>query len=173
MKEVKGTTLALGLWGTLSVVFGVLIVAWPGLTLATFLILLGIYLVVTGVVTFIGALANRNNRHVGTALVGVISAIAGLYVFSNPGISALVALTVIAIWAIAVGLLQIVAGFEGKNNWLMILAGVVYALFGLYIFANPAGGALTLLWLIALSNVVGGIALIVASFELHHATKKA
>jgi hypothetical protein len=38
--------------------------------------------------------------------------------------------------------LQIVAGFEGKNNWLQIFAGVVYALFGMYVFANPKGGAL-------------------------------
>ena len=49
-------------------------------------------------------------------------------------------------------MLQIVAGFEGKNNWLQIFAGFVYTLFGFYIFANPKGGAIALVWIIGLST---------------------
>lgn len=170
--DLKAASWALGLWGTFSVIFGALILAWPGITLKVFLIIVGIYLLSTGIVMLVGSLVNREGSWAGTALVGVISVVAGLYVFANPGISALVALTVIAIWAIAVGMLQIVAGFEGKNNWLQIFAGAVYTLFGFYIFANPAGGALALVWLIGLTTIASGIALVIVAFEANSAGKK-
>jgi uncharacterized membrane protein HdeD (DUF308 family) len=170
--ELKAASWALGLWGALSVIFGALILAWPGITLKAFLVVLGVYLLATGVVMLVGAFANREGSWAGTALVGVISAVAGLYVFSNPQISALVALTVIAIWAVAVGMLQVVAGFEGKNNWLQVFAGVVYTLFGFYIFANPKGGAVALVWLIGLSTIAGGIALVIAAIEANTVRKE-
>lgn len=170
--ELRAASWALGLWGALSIIFGVMVMAWPGITLKAFLIILAMYLVAVGVVMLVGAIVNREGRWIGTALVGVISAVAGLYVFANPQISALVALSVIAVWAIAVGMLQIVAGFEGKNNWLMIFAGAVYTLFGFYIFANPAGGALTLVWLIGLSTIISGVFLVVAAFEANKLDKK-
>jgi uncharacterized membrane protein HdeD (DUF308 family) len=170
--ELKAASWALGLWGALSVIFGALILAWPGITLKAFLVVLGVYLLAAGVVMLVGAFANREGSWAGTALVGVISAVAGLYVFSNPQISALVALTVIAIWAVAVGMLQVVAGFEGKNNWLQVFAGVVYTLFGFYIFANPKGGAVALVWLIGLSTIAGGIALVIAAIEANTVRKE-
>lgn len=171
-KELKGAAWALGLWGALSVIFGALILAWPGITLKAFLVILGIYLVATGLVMLVGSLVNREGRWIGGALVGVISAVAGLYVFSNPQISAVVALSVIALWSVAVGMLQIVDGFEGKNNWARIVAGAVYTLFGFYIFANPAGGAVALVWIIGLSTIAGGIALVVTAFEANSAAKQ-
>ncbi len=170
--NMKAASWALGLWGALSVIFGVLIVAWPGITLKAFLIILGVYLLAVGVVMLVGSIANREGHWVSTALVGLISVVAGLYVFANPSISALVALSVIAVWAIVAGMLQIVIGFEGRNDWLMIFAGSVYTLFGFYIFANPAGGALTLVWLIGLSTIAGGIALVIAAFEANSSSKK-
>lgn len=171
-KDLQGVAWALGLWGALSVIFGALVLAWPGITLKAFLVVLGVYLVATGLVMLVGSLVNRQEKWIGGALVGVISTVAGLYVFANPQISALVALSVVALWAVAAGMLQIVAGFEGKNNWALIIAGAIYTLFGFYIFANPAGGALALVWLIGLSTIAGGIALVITAFEANSASKK-
>jgi uncharacterized membrane protein HdeD (DUF308 family) len=163
--EVKGASWAIGLWGAFSIIFGALVLAWPGISLKAFLIVLGIYLLTSGAVMAIGSLVNRHGHWVGGAIIGALSAIAGLYVFANPGISALAILTVIAIWSIAVGALQLVAGFAGNNNWWMILAGAVQTLFGFYIFANPGGGALALVWLVGLSIITAGLLLIVAAFK--------
>ncbi len=170
--ELKAASWALGLWGALSVIFGALVIAWPGITLKAFLVILGVYLLAGGAVMLVGSIANRSGHWVGSALIGVLSVVAGLYVFSHPQASALVALSVVAIWAVAVGMLQIVAGFEGKNNWFLVFAGVVYTFFGFYIFANPAGGALALVWLIGLSTIASGIALVVAAFEANTASKQ-
>ena len=110
-QQVKGAAWALGLWGAFSVIFGVLVLAWPSITLKAFLVVLGVYLLASGVVMAIGSLVNRQGHWVGGAIIGALSAVAGLYVFANPKISALAILTVVAVWSIAVGTLQLVAGF--------------------------------------------------------------
>lgn len=171
-EQIKGAAWALGLWGVFSIIFGVLILAWPGITLKAFLVVLGVYLLTSGVVMAIGSLVNRRRHWVGGALMGAITSIAGLYVFANPKISTLAILTVIAIWSIAVGGLQLAAGFEGKNNWWMILSGAVYTLFGFYIFANPTGGAITLIWLIGLSVIASGLLLTIAAFKVGDLNKQ-
>lgn len=170
-KELKGAAWALGLWGMFSIIFGALVLAWPGITLKIFLVILGVYFIATGLAMLVGSLVNHQGRWVLGALLGVISVVAGLYVFANPAISGLVTLSVIAIWAVAVGMLQIVAGFEGRNSWSLIIAGTINTLFGFYIFANPVGGAIALVWLVGLSTIIGGIALVVTAFEAHHEMK--
>jgi uncharacterized membrane protein HdeD (DUF308 family) len=171
--DFKGVAWALGLWGALSVIFGLLIVAWPNITIRAFLIVLGLYLLTTGVVMAVGSLINRRDHWVGGALIGVLSAVAGLYVFSHPQISAFAVLTLIAFWALAVGVLSIVAGFEAKKtNWMLILSGAVYTLFGIYIFDNPKGGAIALVWLIGLSVIASGVLLIIAASEAYGLSKQ-
>jgi len=171
-EQLKGAAWALGLWGAFSIIFGLLILAWPSITLKAFLVILGVYLIATGLVVAVGSLANREGHWVGGSLIGVLSVIAGLYVFSNPTISALAVLTVIAIWALAAGVLEIVAGFEGNNDWWMVFSGLVLAVFGLYIFANPKGGAIALIWIIGLATIISGVALVVSAFRANSLGKQ-
>ena len=170
--QIKEAAWALSVWGVFSVVFGLLIMAWPGITLSAFLIILGIYLLASGAVMAIGSIVNHTGHWIFGTLMGALSAVAGLYVFSHPAISALAVLTLISIWAIVVGVLQVAAGFTGKKtSWLLVVSGTVYTLFGFYIFAKPASGALALIWLIGLSTVVSGVALIVSGYEANKLVK--
>lgn len=164
--QLKGASRSLGMWGILSIIFGILVLAWPGITLKAFLIVLAIYLLASGFVLLVGSLLQRDNNWVLGAILGAVSVIAGLYVFANPQISALVVLSLIAIWAIVFGALDMVAGFEGKNNWWMILSGVVLVLFGFYIFAKPGAGALALIWIIGLSSIISGVLTAVGAVRL-------
>jgi uncharacterized membrane protein HdeD (DUF308 family) len=165
--ELKSSAWALGLWGALSIIFGVLIVAWPGITLKAFLLILGVYLLASGAVMLIGSLIRRTGHWIIGALIGFLGFVAGLYVFAHPKISALAVLVVIAVWAITVGMLQIVSGFIAeRKDWWMVVAGIVYAVFGFWVFANPKDGAIALVWLIGLSAVAVGILLAVSAFEV-------
>jgi uncharacterized membrane protein HdeD (DUF308 family) len=165
-EQIKGAAWSLGLWGVFSIIFGLLIVAWPGITLKVFLIILGIYLLASGVVLLIGSLLRHTGHWIGGALMGGISVIAGLYVFAHPQASALVVLSLLAIWAVVVGVLQVVAGFEGKNNWWLVISGLIYTLFGVYVFANPKGGAIAVIWLIGLTVIAGGVVSAIAALKL-------
>lgn len=167
-EQVKGSAWALGLWGALSIVFGVLIVAWPGITLKAFLVILGVYLLASGAVTLIGSVVNRGGNWAAGMVLGFLSVVAGLYVFANPEISALVALSLIAIWSVVVGTIMLIAGFGAEKDgiWLVI-AGAVSVLFGIWVFANPREGALALVWLISIYSIVSGIFLAIGAFKLN------
>lgn len=168
MSERNSSSLAwaLGLWGAFSVIIGALVLAWPGITLKVLLILMGINFIATGAVIAIGSLVDRRGHWIGGILIGVLSLLAGMYVFANPQTSALVLLYLIAIWAIAVGSIQVISGFESRNDkgWLVV-SGLVSILFGLFIFARPLEGALALIWAIGLFSIIQGVVIIVTAFK--------
>jgi uncharacterized membrane protein HdeD (DUF308 family) len=170
--NLKSVAWAIGLWGVMSIIFGALVLAWPGITLKVFLIIIGINFVATGAVLTVGSLADRNGHWVGGVLMGALSLIAGIYVFANPQTTGLVLIYLLAIWAIAVGAIQIVSGFESKEDkgWL-IFSGIVSLLFGIYIFGRPLTGALALIWAIGLYAIISGVMLIVTAFKANSIQK--
>jgi uncharacterized membrane protein HdeD (DUF308 family) len=166
-EQLEGAAWALSLWGIFSIIFGVLVIAWPSITLAALLVVVGIYFLASGVLLFVGSLIRRAGHWILGAVMGAISAAAGLYIFAHPLISALALLSVVAVWAIVLGTLEIVAGFESiANDWWLILSGLVLLLFGFYIFAKPGEGALVLAWLIGISAIVSGIMAAVSGVRL-------
>ena len=94
----------------------------------------------------------------------------GILTFAWPGITALVLLLFIAGWAIATGILQIVGAIrlrkEIDNEWLLIASGVLSVIFGLILVAQPATGALALLYVIGFYAILYGILLVGFSLRL-------
>src|SRR5437763_8213754 len=90
------------LQGVLSVVLGVLALAWPGVTLGALILLWGLFALLNGVVDVFGALGAASSHrswgwHLAGGLVGIL---AGLAILRWPGLSALFVLYLAAIWAI-------------------------------------------------------------------------
>jgi uncharacterized membrane protein HdeD (DUF308 family) len=153
--------------GIAAVLFGVLAFVWPGLTLVVLVFLFGAYALVDGVTAlFVGGRA----RAWWMVFAGVLGIIAGVLTFIFPGITALSLHIIIASWAIARGLFEIVAAIQLRkeltNEWLLILGGVFSIIFGVLLVLNPAAGALTMVWLIGTFTLVFGIMMIVLSFRL-------
>jgi uncharacterized membrane protein HdeD (DUF308 family) len=157
---------ALGLRGVLSVAFGVLILAWPGISLVALTILVGAYALASGIVelgfAFTSEAKGQRGWLVFSGLVGIVF---GVMVLAWPGISTLALLYVIGAYAIMIGVLAIVGAFrlplDGRDSALMVLAGLVAILFGIVMFARPGAGALATLSLIAAFALVTGISQLV------------
>src|SRR5262249_41613717 len=102
-------------------------------------------------------------------LWGLLGIGIGIMTFVAPGITALAILFYIAIWAIATGVLEIVAAIrlrkEIQGEWLLVLAGLVSVVFGVLLIAHPGPGALAVLWLIASYAVVFGVLLVILAFK--------
>lgn len=157
--------------GLAAVVFGILAVSMPGLTLFMLVITFGIYTIFDGVLEIWNGFTNRaqHDRWWVDVLIGLAGVIAGILIMSLPGVTARVAIYFIAAWMLVTGVLQIITAIrvrkEVSNEWLMILSGALSALLGVYFFAFPGGGAVSLVWVIGIYAILFGIMLVVMSFK--------
>jgi uncharacterized membrane protein HdeD (DUF308 family) len=157
--------------GIAAIVFGLLALAWPGMTLVTLILFYGAYVLVDGVLAVFAAITGGTPApRWWLAVVGLLGIAAGLLTFLMPGVTALVLLYFIAGWAIATGVFQIIGAIrlrhEIDNEWLLILGGIISVLFGGAMFAAPGAGALALVTVIGIYAIVIGVLLVALSFRL-------
>src|SRR4029077_5002333 len=120
----------LGLHGLASVVFGVMILAWPGISVYALTIVFGAYTLPTGIVEFSTAFTAQGREERGWLMLrGLLGITVGVLVFAWPGISALSLLHVIGADAVGLGILFVGASFrlplDGRDTASMVLTGLV------------------------------------------------
>jgi uncharacterized membrane protein HdeD (DUF308 family) len=162
--------------GVAAVLFGLMALIWPGITLFALVVVFGAYALVDGVLTLVAAVGRRNGAagaggdRVWLIVQGIASIVIGILALVWPSITALALLWVIAAWAVVTGVLEIVAAVrlrrELRREWLLGLSGVLTVLFGLLLVIWPAAGALTLVVLIGVSAIVFGVALLTLGLRL-------
>lgn len=169
----------IALRGACAIVFGILALVWPLLTLITLVFLFGAFALVDGIFAIIAGITSHqtNKRWWALLIGGVAGVIIGLLTFFWPGISALLLLSLIAIWAIITGVFEIVAAIQLRRlitgEWMMITGGILSIIFGLLIIILPGPGALSLVWLIGVYAIAFGISLIFLAFRLRKTACKA
>ena len=161
----------IALQGVAAVVFGVLALLWPGITLLALVFLFGAYAIVDGVLALIGGLrpAGGGSPDWWRVVQGVVGIAAGVIAFALPDITAYALLLVIAAWAIVSGAIELVAAYQLRDvirrDWLLALDGVLSILFGLVIIVFPSAGALAVVWLIGAFAIASGVILLVTAFQ--------
>lgn len=157
--------------GIAAIVFGILAIALPGLTLFMLVITFGIYTLFDGVVEIWSGFSTRetNDRWWVDILIGLAGVIAGILIMSLPGVTAVVAIYFIGAWMAVTGVLQIISALrlraEISNEWWLILSGVLSVLVGLYFLAFPGDGAVSLVWIIGIYAILFGVMMVVVSFQ--------
>ncbi len=170
---------ALAIRAVVAIVFGILVLLWPSLTLRVLLVLFAAYVLIDGLVTLGGGLRmqeDRTRRWI-VLLKGCVEIVAGIVALFWPGITATTLLYVIALWAIASGVLDVVSAVRlreaGAGGMLLAIAGVVTVVFGLLLFVSPAAGALAAVLLIGVFGIVYGVLLLAFAFLLRSGTRAA
>jgi len=161
---------AFALRGLAAIIFGILAFGWPGLTLVTLALFFGSFVLVNGVMAIISAIRTKGDHLWVLLLEGTLGILAGLLVLAMPGITALLLLFVIAAWAIATGILDIVSAIRLRtiieHEWAWILAGVLSVLFGIVLLAQPGAGALAVAWIIGIYAVLFGITMLFVAWRI-------
>ena len=153
---------AVALRGVVAILYGVIALVWPGLTLEILVLFFGAYALVDGVFAIIAAFTNRAGHDSWWVLLleGLVGIAAGIITFLRPGLATLVLLYVISFWAIITGVLEIVAAIrlrkEIQGEWMLALGGIVSLVFGVLLLLFPAAGALTVAWLIGAYAILFG-----------------
>ena len=158
--------------GVVWILFGLTIFAMPGISLVTLTLLWGAFALADGLSTLVNAFrGRRESKHWWLLLItGLAGILIGVLTFVSPALTALGLLYYIAIWAIAIGFVQVIAAIQLRKEitgelWLG-LGGVASIAFGVLLALNPGAGVLTVLWLIAFYAVAFGVTLVLLAFKV-------
>jgi uncharacterized membrane protein HdeD (DUF308 family) len=162
----------IALRGVVAVLFGILALARPGLTVAAIVIVFGAYAMVDGLYLCISSIADRTEEP--NWLVYLFGGLAGFAVgvltLAMPGVTAVALLYLIAAWAIVRGTIEIIAAVRLRKliegEWVYIFAGALSLLFGLLLIARPAIGTVVLMAWLGAYALLFGVVLIVLAFKL-------
>jgi uncharacterized membrane protein HdeD (DUF308 family) len=161
------------LWGVFALVFGILAVVWPLITLEVLIILFGAFALVTGILALISAVGHmERGRRVLLILQGVVGIVVGIIAFAWPGITAIVLVILVAAWALVTGIFEIVGGIGlpvgASGKGLMVLTGALAVVLGLLllviIMMNPLLGLVTVALIIGIYAIIRAITLFALAF---------
>jgi uncharacterized membrane protein HdeD (DUF308 family) len=163
--------------GLVAIVFGIVTFAWPGITVGALVLLFGVYALLDGVISIVGAwqAARAHERWGALILEGIIGITAAAVTAIFPGITALALVYLIATWALVTGALEIVAAMRLReyitHEWLLTLSGVASLLFGILAILLPLAGAVAIALGIGVYAFVFGVLLIGLGFRLRSWTR--
>jgi uncharacterized membrane protein HdeD (DUF308 family) len=162
----------LALQGIVALLFGALALLLPGLTLLWLVALFAAYAIITGAVALWGAVKNRTMDKAWwlMLILGLVGVAAGALAVVYPDITALALVLLMGANALVTGALEVAMALRVRkavrNEWLLIVAGVVSILFGAMVLIFPGAGALALVWLISFYAMLSGVLLLSLAFRV-------
>ena len=167
---------AFALRGVAAVIFGILAFVWPGVTLAVLVLFWGAYALVDGILTLLAAFRTGQDHRWALVIEGVVGIGAGIVTFLWPGLTALVLVYIIAVWALITGVLEVIAAIRLRhvieNEWWLVLSGILSLIFGIALVIAPGAGALALIWLIAAYAIIFGVLLLGLALRLRGVSQR-
>jgi uncharacterized membrane protein HdeD (DUF308 family) len=161
----------LALRGLAALIFGLVVLLWPGAILAVLTLVFGIYAIVDGGILLVPALrtSGRGARRWLPVVEGAVGVVAGLVALLWPGLTVSGLLYVIVGWALATGILKIattiVLRSEVENAWLLAGSGALSVLLGVVLAVLVRSDLPALAPFIGVFAIVVGLALIVFAFR--------
>lgn len=158
--------------GLCAIIFGIIAIAWPGLTFLVFLYIFGVYAVVEGLTIVISALYLRKApmawenpttaAQPGSWVIllseGLLSIVAGLLCLILPHYSVQGLLYVVAIWALFIGIASLV--HIRSRGWHVVAIGILAIIVSLLLFFRSIESAVTILWLVGICAILAGVLMI-------------
>src|SRR2546430_1954167 len=155
MATTSGIAPRLSTWlavrGVIAILFGLVALIWPDLTIVALALLFGAYALIDGASMVIdGFRGDRTGGQRAAYLIGgLLGVAAGVVTLLWPGITALVLVIMVGAWALVTGILDILAATQIRGGWLLVLVGTLSLLAGVLILFRPGAGA------IAIAQVIG------------------
>jgi uncharacterized membrane protein HdeD (DUF308 family) len=160
LAEVRSSGTVLIVAGVLSVIAGVLAIAYPDITLLALALIAGINLVLLGVMALIDAFADEIDTagRVLAGVLGLLGIIAGIVVMRRPGESLLALLLIIGVWLVVSGIVDLLRAFtRAGERGLRALSAAFDLVLGILILAWPELSLTTLAVFVGIAFVIRGI----------------
>jgi uncharacterized membrane protein HdeD (DUF308 family) len=159
----------LALRGVIAIVFGVLAILWPGVTLVALALLFGAYVLVNGVITIVAAFRRQPDAARRTAMVisGLLGVAAGVIALVWPAITALALVVIVGAWAVVTGMLEIWAATRLPGQWLPLVVGIATMVIGILVLVRPGIGAVALALTVGVYAIIAGVLMLAESWRIH------
>ncbi len=162
-----------------ALVFGSLVLLWPGLDIGGFAALFGIFALVDGILLVGLGVVGRDVLEAWWLVIleGGLGAAIGIAALSWPQIDGLGLLWLLALWAVLTGIAEIEAGIrlrrlaEGEAS--LLVAGAISMIAGIVLIALPTEDVLELSWAVGVFGLVYGAALLLVAVRLSRVAARA
>lgn len=168
---LAGNWWAVALRGLAAIVFGILALLAPGLTMLSLLLVFAVTMLVDGVLNLVIGLRSirRGVRWGVFVLQGLASLVAAAVAALAPGLTIMLFVYLMAAWAVVSGALSLVAAVRLRGDhgrWWLGLGAVLSILGGLILGVAPLFGALALTWVLGVYALAFGATLLGLAFRL-------
>jgi len=172
LKDFRSLWWLFVVFGVITLAAGIILIFWPGPSLVTIAVIIGIFLLVDGVIEVIASIAGKGEGRGLVAMLGVLSIIAGLILVKHP-FSALAALVIIVgIWFIVSGVARFVAAFsDSEYRGTNIAVGLLDVVAGIVVLAWPDLSLKTLAVLAGIIFVIRGCAFVYGGLQIRKLPK--
>ncbi len=162
--------------GLIAVLFGLVALGLPGVTLTALIALFGAYALVDGIGAVVAGVraAERHERWWPMVLEGVAGIGAGVLTFAWPVVTAILWIYLLSGWACISGALKIASAVRLRRGmrgaWVLAANGALAILFALSALLLPGLAILSLVWVVGAYALIRGIAFLALAFRLraHH-----
>ena len=152
--------------GLAALLFGLVAIFWPGISLDALVILFGAYALADGIIAVFGSfrMASGEPRRSFLALTGIVGILIGLISVFWPEATIVLLLYFVAAWALLFGIIEIAGSFRLKKefgpDWPVSKGGILLVAFGLLLVIFPGAVAVAATWVIGIFALLVGIALL-------------
>lgn len=149
--------------GILAVIFGLVALFFPGITIVSLAIYFAITILMGGIALIVSSIKKRKSlsRWYILLLEGIVGIILGVLILSRPQSAAAFFLAIIGVWALFIGLVFLFTYFRKDLTVFMnafhIAVGIISILIGFIIVLNPFESTRVITVIIALYAIAYGI----------------
>jgi uncharacterized membrane protein HdeD (DUF308 family) len=159
-------------FGIITLLAGIVVLAWPGATLLVIAVLFGVQLIVAGIFRFVAAFATEDTSggtRVLLALLGVLSIIIGLWAVRHVLLTLLALIVLLGIFWVINGAIELFTALSHRGmpgrGWTAAM-GVLSVLAGIVVLIYPGESLLVLSIVLGIWLLVYGVMEMMAAFRL-------
>lgn len=158
--------------GLAAILFGLAAVFWPGLTMATLVVLFSAFVLVNGIVGLVHGLVGVGREGLGWVLSLVLSFLevaVGVYLLRHGNVAFVTFVQLIGLVIGVRGVFELVAAYTedgaGPNRTLSLLGGVLSVVAAVVVLRQPEAAGVAFVWILGVYALIAGPMLLAQSIE--------
>lgn len=164
-------------FSVLTLVLGVMVMAWPHATIKLVALLFGLQLLVGGVFSLVRAFTSGGeSSRVLLAVLGILGIVIGIFVLRHLFETVVIMVVLLGVYWVLHGVIEFFVAVDHKGapaRGVGIVAGVLSFVAGVVVLAWPAPTLLVLIWVLGVWLVIYGLVGIAGAFMMRRAPRTA